>query len=322
MLFRVLTLTLFAQLIAASPSISAVIASVDSKDGKTRLNLDGEILPGDATSIKTEIKKANDAGRLVVTIRLNSTGGNLVEAIEIAEIVRQGKIATAVLSGAKCASACFIIFAAGNEKYAHYSASIGVHGASDSSGRETVVSGAATVSMARVVRELGVPPGIIGKMVVTPPDQMVWLSPDDLRTMGISMLGKPSQLAIEQQPTSQLPAPTSIVPSTKAAESPLTWKQFTDSIFEISSTQNNGRPRTVRACQPELGVCTTGILIKKDGKDVLVKVVKDPTEKIVSREICEFNSFNDVRTCSDWDTGRKRRDMKNTSGEWYKVSDE
>jgi hypothetical protein len=34
--------------------------------------------------------------------------------------------------------------------------------------------------MARIVKELGVPPSIIGKMVVTPPSDMVWLNPDDL----------------------------------------------------------------------------------------------------------------------------------------------
>src|SRR6185437_10016175 len=142
-----------------------------------------------------------------VTIRLNSVGGNLLEAIKIADVVRKAKIATAVLSGATCASACFIIFAAGNEKYAHYTAALGVHGASEPNGEESVESGAATVSMARVVRELGVPASIIGKMVVTPPDQMVWLGPDELRSMGTNMLGKPSQLATEQQQQhpSQLP---------------------------------------------------------------------------------------------------------------------
>jgi len=31
--------------------------------------------------------------------------------------------------------------------------------------------------MARIVKELGVPEGIVGKMVVTRPDDMVWLGP-------------------------------------------------------------------------------------------------------------------------------------------------
>ena len=66
-------------------------------------------------------------------------------------------------------TACFLLFAAGSEKYASYSANVGVHGASDQSGRE---EGDATVSMARMAKQLGVPESIIGKMVVTPPDQL------------------------------------------------------------------------------------------------------------------------------------------------------
>jgi hypothetical protein len=103
---------------------------------------------------------------VVVTIRLNSSGGNLYESAVIAEIVRKGKISTSVLSNSVCASACFVIFAAGNKKFAHYTAQIGIHGASDERGRETVQSNAATVGMARAVKDLGVPANIIGKMVV------------------------------------------------------------------------------------------------------------------------------------------------------------
>jgi hypothetical protein len=62
-------------------------------------------------------------------------------------------------------------------------------------GRETVSSNAATVSMAKVAKELGVPPAIIGRMVVTPPNEMVWLSPQELQSMGVTMVGKPAQTA-------------------------------------------------------------------------------------------------------------------------------
>lgn len=86
------------------------------------------------------------------------------------------------------------MFAAGNEKYVSYSASVGVHGALDEDGRETNAAAAGTVSMARIVKDLGVPAAIIGKMVVTPPESIVWLTPDDLRSMGTTMTGKPAQV--------------------------------------------------------------------------------------------------------------------------------
>lgn len=71
--------------------------------------------------------------------------------------VRFAKVATNVAGNATCASACFLVYAAGAAKFANYTAQVGVHGASDKQGEETVASGAATVSMARAAKELGVP---------------------------------------------------------------------------------------------------------------------------------------------------------------------
>jgi hypothetical protein len=154
-------------------AFAAVVTSAISKENKVIVTIVGEISDGDADALKVIVKSANDSGRLVSGIRLDSPGGNFLEGSTIADIVRFGKIATIVTSGAKCASACFIVFAAGTSKFASYSASVGVHGASDRTGRETVEAGAATVSMARIVKNLGVPAPIIGKMVVTPPNEIV-----------------------------------------------------------------------------------------------------------------------------------------------------
>jgi hypothetical protein len=55
-----------------------------------------------------------------------------------------------------------------------------VHGVTDKNGEETQQFGMATVSMARIAKELGVPSAIIGRMVVTPPNDMAWLTPQDL----------------------------------------------------------------------------------------------------------------------------------------------
>jgi len=100
-----------------------------------------------------------------------------------------------------------MVLAAGAEKFVSHAAFVGVHGASDGSGRETIGSGAATVSMARTLKDLGVPEAIIGKMVVTPPDEMVWLSVDDLRSMGARVIDRPLQAprgGLAQPPPLQL----------------------------------------------------------------------------------------------------------------------
>jgi len=146
---------------------SATLKSIVTKEGHVLILISGEVAEGDADALKAAIKSANDAGKFVSGVRLNSVGGSLLEGVRLSETVKYAKMATNVAQGATCASACFSIFAAGENKFANYSAKVGVHGASDQTGTETVQSGAATVSMARFAKELGVPAAIIGRMVVT-----------------------------------------------------------------------------------------------------------------------------------------------------------
>jgi uncharacterized protein len=48
----------------------------------------------------------------------------------------------------------------------------------------------ATISMARIVSGFGVPPQIIGRMITTPAQDIAWLTPEDLRDMGVVMTGR------------------------------------------------------------------------------------------------------------------------------------
>jgi hypothetical protein len=307
---------------------SATLKSIAGKDGRIILQLVGEIDEGDTEAFRAAIKSANDAGKLVANVRLNSSGGNLLEGVKLAAAVKFAKMSTNVGHGATCASACFLVFAAGDSKFANYSAQIGVHGASDQTGAETVQSGAATVSMARVAKELGVPSAIIGRMVVTPPSEMVWLSPTDLQSMGTTMVGKPAQVPAlgtysPSPPQQTVPGePQDLLPKAKASALP-TWNEMVDRAKATSASQNGGTPKYFRVCQPETKTCTTGIAYKsKDGTDAIVKVTKDVKENVVSRESCTFNVANDIRLCVDWDKVTMHRDMQNSKGEWYKVSDD
>jgi hypothetical protein len=300
---------------------AATLTSTASKEGKTIISLKGELSEGDSDALKSIIKSANDVGRFVSGLRLNSPGGLVSEGVKLADVVRYAKISTVVANGATCASACFIVFAAGLEKFASYNANIGVHGASDKSGEETVASGAVTVSMARIVKDLGVPSAIIGKMVVTPPDQMVWLTPDDLRSMSTTMTGKPSQLS--SAPNSQLEAPMQLDPSATATapSQPKSWQDIVDRAAALSARQQqNGQPFTHRVCQPEFKECMNAIFFRDtDGKDMMVKESEDAAGKTVRREICSFNAFGDVRVCFNWDTHASHRDMKDEKGNWTEV---
>jgi hypothetical protein len=311
--------------------LCAEIKSISGKDGRVAISITGELNPGDTDVFKAAIKQANDAGKFVANVRLNSMGGNLLEGVRLAEAIRFGKMSTNVGKASVCASACFLVFAAGNTKFASYGAQIGVHGASDQQGQETIQSGAATVSMARVAKELGVPSAIIGRMVVTPPDEMVWLSPQELQSMGTAMVGAPSQVAIpDSQPTlprQTAPAdPIDLSPRSRASTSTNTkpdWDKMIETALGISAKQNNGKPLFARVCQPELKTCNVGLMLKVEGVDLILKVTKDMNDRTILREYCTINPAGDIRICTDWDTpANKHRDMKDATGAWNLIARE
>ncbi|MET4181719.1 hypothetical protein ABIB94_003820 [Bradyrhizobium sp. JR7.2] len=317
----------------SSHSEAAEIKVGVGKSGQATVWITGEIIPGDADKFSQSVRQANDSGKFVANVRLDSPGGNLLEGVKIADAIRYGKTSTNVGKTAVCASACFLMFAAGSTKNASYGAQIGVHGASGENGEETASSGAATVSMAKIAKELGVPPAIIGRMVVTSPQDMVWLSPQELQSMGVTMMGRPSQsdppvASLQQTPTKEplplLPPTTSATASqTYKPNAAPTWAEVVNRAMERSSSQNNGKPLFSRSCQPELKVCNIGVsYLDSQGKIAFVKTVEDMTGKVIVREACTLNDFNDVRTCINWDNGTSHRDMKDSNGVWSKVADE
>ncbi|MBR1155293.1 hypothetical protein [Bradyrhizobium sp. JYMT SZCCT0428] len=167
--------------LSVSFAAAAEIKSFNLKGDRVEIFVSGNIATGDADLLQARIKAAIDAGKLVTSLRLNSDGGNLLEGVLLAAVVKSAKMSTNVGRDATCASACFLIFAAGETKNANYRARIGVHGASDKDVRS---SRAATTSMAEIAKALDVPSPIIRRMVNTLPGEVEWLSLADLRSMG------------------------------------------------------------------------------------------------------------------------------------------
>jgi hypothetical protein len=333
---KTISFGLLAIIISLDRVDAAEIKFSAAKDGRVSVTIVGDIMPGDAEAFSQAVKQANDAGKFVANIRLNSNGGNLLEGVKLADAVRFGKMSTNVGKQATCASACFLVFAAGATKFASYGAQIGVHGASDETGRETVSSEAATVSMAKIAKELGVPSAIIGRMVVTPPSEMVWLSPDELQSMGVTMVGKPAQTAvgspspsIDSGQVARLPPqqtrpsdPMDLSPSAKSSRSPPTWDGLVEKSVALSAQQNGGNAQTFRACQPEFKTCFNAVMFKLDVVETIAKVTRDMNDRIIRRELCSFNPSGDIRICLDWDTQRTHRDMQDSKGNWSKIADE
>jgi hypothetical protein len=57
----------------------------------------------------------------------------------------------------------------------------------------------------------------------------------------------------------------------------------------------------------------------KDGRKALATVIQDGNGNISSREVCVINTAEIIRDCTDWDTGAKHRDVKNTKGNWVQT---
>jgi hypothetical protein len=169
---------------AAAATFTRVVHS-----SQTMIFLSGDIVQGDAERLRDLIARA-DEGRPITTIVLDSPGGNLVTSLALASLVHGQNLNTIIGPKATCASACFLVFAAGNVKYADYACYVGVHGVADKGGLETADSRAATVAFARIVQHLGAPPSIISKLLTTPPHNIVRLTAADLQGMGVVMTGR------------------------------------------------------------------------------------------------------------------------------------
>ena len=200
--------------LGSEPVRSATVGHVTLKGGGEIIDLVGQIEPGDAAKLGGFVRSYLASGTGIVGLRLDSPGGDLNEALKIIDLVQNANLPTIIGNGSTCASACFAIFASGVQKYASIDARIGVHGASVKGGKETSQSQAATVRLAKILRTLGVSATVIGKMVVTPPSQIVWLLRADLESIGVTF---PS----DEKPTGpQAGASSAIANSTPAIALP------------------------------------------------------------------------------------------------------
>jgi hypothetical protein len=135
-------------------------------------------------------------------LMLNSRGGSVVEAEKIAGLIHRNHVEVEVPDGGMCASACFLLFAAGERRWiGGPNVRIGVHSVANPEGEETGVSFALDTLMARDLAEYGVPDAIIGKLIRTPNSDITWLTVDDLADMNVAMDTG------QQQPTPPAEAP-------------------------------------------------------------------------------------------------------------------
>ena len=147
--------------------------------------LEGAITPGDADRLIPQIDRADPP---VDTLLLQSPGGSVQDALDLGRHLRDRGIATSVLAGEICYSACPYLFAGGTERRAEPGASIGVH---QHSFGENVLLPAFTAiddiqrGQAEVMSyldDMGLDVRLMRHALATPADEIYILLPEELET--------------------------------------------------------------------------------------------------------------------------------------------
>lgn len=162
------------------------------------LLLTGTIQSGDAERL-AEILSTEHAVRL----ELDTLGGNVTEALRIAQLVKGAKLSTRPSAGGVCASACFFIYMAGNFKSAHGAGKggkvlpdeflkgrfVGIHRPYIDFAKNSFKEGENQNEkiikiMIKFLQEEMVPQYLIDIMMSRPSNDVYWLTHDDLDMLG------------------------------------------------------------------------------------------------------------------------------------------
>lgn len=139
--------------------------------------LDGSIDLGDCDRWKATV--GPDAN----TVVLNSPGGRIGQGHCISRLIAARGMKTFVQG--RCASICFVLFAAGATRQACKAAKIGVHRPSDPATKQETPDPYFLKSILDYTERYGVPRAIQERLSETPAKEMYWLNDADLASMNV-----------------------------------------------------------------------------------------------------------------------------------------
>jgi hypothetical protein len=179
---------LIAALVAATAAcaLSSAEAATFKPIAKGKsLVMTGVVMPGDAQRLVDAYNASlSKRGYAPERIFLNSNGGLISAGLAVASKVIESGMHTVVGKTDTCASICVAIFAAGSHRVVFTTSMVGVHSAStyhenEYGEMEQYEATEATIVLARIYKDWGVPDAVIAKMVTTKPDDIAWLSDAD-----------------------------------------------------------------------------------------------------------------------------------------------
>jgi hypothetical protein len=155
--------------------------------GGTAILIEGEIADGDAPRIIKQVEELREAPTRVF---LNSPGGSVHDALELGRALRLAGLETEMRDGDICYSACPYLLAAGVKRTIPQEAFVGVH--QHYFGESTILPAFAAVEdiqrgqglVMRYLDQMGIDPLIMQHALITPPNEIYVLLPEELVRYG------------------------------------------------------------------------------------------------------------------------------------------
>lgn len=169
------------------PFAGAMRFRVAEIDG-TRVGIaEGSIEAGSAARLERFLA---GEGEEVAALYLFSTGGLVVEAMEMGRLLRAAEMPTRLSATGFCFSSCPLVFAGGSERSAAETGLLGLHQAYASDPTRLTVPAAFSSSQVLTgeiwdyLAEMGVDPAVWRHALATAPDEIYLLTPEELSETG------------------------------------------------------------------------------------------------------------------------------------------
>lgn len=151
---------------------------------------EGTITPGTADAFAEFL--ASERAKSVTEIVLHSPGGSVIDAADMARMIRDAGLDTRILADGYCASSCPLVFAGGVKRFADATSWVGVHqvfalttqfgSLADGMEQAQMVSADAQDLLA----EFGVDPLVWTRAMATPKEKLYLFTPDELTKLKLA----------------------------------------------------------------------------------------------------------------------------------------
>jgi hypothetical protein len=174
--------------LALGASAVAGAAEIKASSGcPLDIEISGSISAGDAERFERTISQASCH---LSTVTLNSDGGDMGEAIKIGRTLRRTRAFAGVPVGDRCVSSCVLVFAGGASKF--FGGRVGIHRPYFADARQLSAGEIATewrrmtAELRQYLDEMNVSAALADAMISTAPEQVKWLSYEDLEGYGLT----------------------------------------------------------------------------------------------------------------------------------------